>query len=102
MTPDLQHWTRVGIPYQGIELSRYYLNVSGDEPGPTLLAHGGFDSTVEEMFFAVGEAARRHGWNCLIFEGPGHKGKAVEPEGSDIRPLGPTGRASRPSRAACG
>jgi alpha-beta hydrolase superfamily lysophospholipase len=23
------------------------------------------------MFFAVGEAARRHGWNCLIFEGPG-------------------------------
>jgi dienelactone hydrolase len=70
--PEIQqHWTRVGIPYQGIELSGYYLNVSGDEPGPTLVAHGGFDSTVEEMFFAVGEAARRHGWNCLIFEGPG-------------------------------
>lgn len=33
--------------------------------------HGGYDSTVEEMFFAVGEAARRYGWNCLIFEGPG-------------------------------
>lgn len=66
-----EHWQRVGIPYQGIELSGYYLNVSGDEPGPTLVAHGGFDSTVEEMFFAVGEAARRYGWNCLIFEGPG-------------------------------
>jgi pimeloyl-ACP methyl ester carboxylesterase len=70
--PEIQaRWARVRIPYEGIELEGYYLNVSGDDPGPTLLAHGGFDSTVEEMFFAVGEAARRHGWNCLIFEGPG-------------------------------
>jgi pimeloyl-ACP methyl ester carboxylesterase len=70
--PEVQeHWRRVGIPYEGIELSGYYLDVSGDDPGPTLVAHGGFDSTVEEMFFAAGEAARRHGWNCLIFEGPG-------------------------------
>jgi len=70
--PEIQaQWTRVGIPYEGIELEGYYLNSSGDEPGPTLLAHGGYDSTVEELFFAVGEAARRRGWNCLIFEGPG-------------------------------
>ena len=70
--PEIQaHWTRVGILYEGVELQGYYLNVSGDEPGPTLLAHGGYDSTVEEMFFAVGKAAQRHGWNCLIFEGPG-------------------------------
>jgi dienelactone hydrolase len=70
--PEIQsRWARVRIPYEGIELEGYYLNVSGDEPGPTLLAHGGFDSTVEEMFFAVGEATRRQGWNCLIFEGPG-------------------------------
>jgi dienelactone hydrolase len=70
--PEIQaRWARVRIPYEGIELEGYYLNVSGDDPGPTLLAHGGFDSTVEEMFFAVGEAARRHGYNCLIFEGPG-------------------------------
>jgi dienelactone hydrolase len=70
--PEIQaHWTRVGIPYEGIELEGYYLNSSGDEPGPTLLAHGGYDSTVEELFFTMGEAARRRGWNCLIFEGPG-------------------------------
>jgi len=70
--PEIQaQWTRVGIPYQGIELEGYYLNSSGDEPGRTLLAHGGYDSTVEELFFTVGEAARRRGWNCLIFEGPG-------------------------------
>jgi pimeloyl-ACP methyl ester carboxylesterase len=75
--PEIQaRWTRVRIPYEGVELDGYYLNVSGDDPGPTLLAHGGYDSTVEEMFFAVGEAARRHGWNCLIFEGPG-QGQAL-------------------------
>jgi pimeloyl-ACP methyl ester carboxylesterase len=72
-------WTRVRIPYEGVELEGYYLNVSGDEAGPTLLAHGGFDSTVEEMYFAVGEAARRYGWNCLIFEGPG-QGSALRVE----------------------
>jgi esterase/lipase len=70
--PEIQaQWTRVGIPYEGIELEGYHLNSSGDEPGRTLLAHGGYDSTVEELFFTVGEAARRRGWNCLIFEGPG-------------------------------
>jgi dienelactone hydrolase len=70
--PEIQaNWTRVGIPYQGIELEGYYLNSSGDEPGRILLAHGGYDSTVEELFFTAGEAARRRGWNCLIFEGPG-------------------------------
>jgi pimeloyl-ACP methyl ester carboxylesterase len=70
--PEIQAgWTQVRIPYEGLQLQGYYLNVSGDDRGPTLLAHGGYDSTVEEMFFAVGEAARRHGWNCLIFEGPG-------------------------------
>lgn len=66
-----RRWDRVRIPYQGIHLEGYYLNVSGNNRGPTLIAHGGFDSTVEELFFAVGEAARRYGWNCLIFEGPG-------------------------------
>jgi pimeloyl-ACP methyl ester carboxylesterase len=76
--PEIQaRWTQLHIPYEGIQLNGYYLNVSGDDPGPTLLAHGGYDSTVEEMFFAVGEAARRHGWNCLIFEGPG-QGSALK------------------------
>ena len=84
--PDVQtQWARVQIPYEGVHLEGYYLHVSGDEPGPTLLAHGGFDSTVEEMFFAVGEAARRYGWNCLIFEGPG-QGSALRHHGLTFRP----------------
>jgi pimeloyl-ACP methyl ester carboxylesterase len=72
-------WERVRIPYEGVLLEGYYLNVSGDDPGPTLLAHGGFDSTVEELAFALGEAAGRYGWNCLIFEGPG-QGSALRVE----------------------
>jgi pimeloyl-ACP methyl ester carboxylesterase len=84
--PEIQaNWSQVNIPYEGIELSGYYLNVSGDEPGPTLVAHGGYDSTVEEMFFAVGEAARRHSWNCLIFEGPG-QGAALRINKLPFRP----------------
>ncbi|AQT78877.1 dipeptidyl aminopeptidase [Mycolicibacterium litorale] len=79
-----KRWERVQIPYAGIELEAYYLNVSGDHRGPTLLAHGGFDSTVEEMYFAVGEAARRYGWNCLIFEGPG-QGSALRHHGLPFR-----------------
>lgn len=79
-----QQWDRVQIPYEGIELEGYYLNVAGDDRAPTLLAHGGFDSTVEEMYFAVGEAARRYGWNCLIFEGPG-QGSALRRHGLPFR-----------------
>lgn len=79
-----RHWKRVQIPYAGIQLEGYYLNVAGDQRGPTLLAHGGFDSTVEEMYFAVGEAARRYGWNCLIFEGPG-QGSALRRHGLPFR-----------------
>ncbi|MGY4711323.1 alpha/beta hydrolase family protein [Mycolicibacterium sp. CBM1] len=77
-------WKEVRIPYAGVELDGYYLNVTGEERGPTLLAHGGFDSTVEEMYFAVGEAARRHGWNCLLFEGPG-QGSALRRDGLPFR-----------------
>ncbi|MBA0045545.1 alpha/beta fold hydrolase [Mycobacterium sp. NPDC050853] len=83
--PEIQQrWQRVQIPYEGIQLEGYYLNVSGDDRGPTLLAHGGFDSTVEEMYFAVGEAARRYGWNCLIFEGPG-QGAALRADKATFR-----------------
>lgn len=75
--PDIQsQWKQIEIPYEGIKLDGYYLNVTDGAPGRTLIAHGGFDSTVQEMFFVIGEAARRHGWNCLIFDGPG-QGSAI-------------------------
>jgi alpha-beta hydrolase superfamily lysophospholipase len=38
---------------------------------PTLIAHGGFDSTLEELYSSAAAPAIERGYNCLIFEGPG-------------------------------
>ncbi len=33
--------------------------------------HGGYDSSIEELFYSGAAAARRRGYNCLTFDGPG-------------------------------
>jgi hypothetical protein len=38
---------------------------------PTLIAHGGFDSTLEELYASAAAPALERGYNCLTFEGPG-------------------------------
>lgn len=38
---------------------------------PTLLVHGGFDSTLEELYSFAAAPALERGYNCLTFEGPG-------------------------------
>jgi len=38
---------------------------------PTPIAHGGFDSTLEELYASVAAPALERGYNCLTFEGPG-------------------------------
>jgi len=48
-----------------------YFVAGGDGPRPTLIALGGFDSTMEELYCWIGAAAPAYGWNCLMFEGPG-------------------------------
>ena len=40
-------------------------------PRPTLIFHGGYDSSIEELFFFGAAAATRRGYNCLTFDGPG-------------------------------
>lgn len=60
----------VAIPYEGTYLPGYYYRVD-DTPRPTLLIHGGFDSTGEELYLEVAAAALQRGYNCLTFEGPG-------------------------------
>lgn len=77
-------WQPVRIPYEGTTLDGHYLR-AGAGPRRTLLAHGGFDSTGEEMYFAAGAAALRRGWNCLLFEGPG-QGAALRERGLVLRP----------------
>lgn len=60
----------VSIDYEGAKLPGYFIS-GGDGKRPTLIAIGGFDSTMEEVYFWIGAAAKDYGWNCLIFEGPG-------------------------------
>ena len=35
------------------------------------LVHGGFDSTLEELYSSAAAPALERGYNCLTFEGPG-------------------------------
>jgi len=47
--------------------------------------NGGFDSTLEELYFAVAAAAIRRGYHCLTFAGPG-QGDALREQGLPFRP----------------
>lgn len=64
------HWEIVSIPYEDSELPGY-LYLAGNQPGPVLTAHGGYDSTAEELYFQVVTSALERGYHCLVFEGPG-------------------------------
>lgn len=65
-------WERVEIPYEGTTLPGYFYKPDEtNEPRPTLVFHGGYDSSVEELFYFAAAAATRRGYNCLTFDGPG-------------------------------
>lgn len=57
------------VPYERYTLRAYYL--PGDPSKPLLIVCGGFDSTLEELFFWVGKAALDRAHPCILFEGPG-------------------------------
>ena len=65
-------WEQVEIPYEGTTLPGYFYKVDNSgKPRPTLIFTGGYDSSVEEMFYYGGAPAVRRGYNCLTFDGPG-------------------------------
>jgi pimeloyl-ACP methyl ester carboxylesterase len=84
----------IEIPYEGgVRLPGYFyhyskknsvynngdLNTRGNKAEmkvsrATLIAHGGFDSTLEELYFSAAAPALERGYNCLTFEGPGQGG----------------------------
>ncbi|WP_422743451.1 alpha/beta hydrolase family protein [Mycobacterium sp. WMMD1722] len=65
-------WEPVEIPYEGTTLPGYfYKSDESNEPRPTLIFHGGYDSSLEELYYYAGAAAVRRGYNCLTFDGPG-------------------------------
>ena len=65
-------WEPVDIPYEGTTLPGYFYKVdTSGQPRPTLIFHGGYDSSLEELFFFGAAAAVRRGYNCLTWDGPG-------------------------------
>ncbi len=65
--------THVDIPYQHHRtLTGFFFSgsLTGDAV-PTLIVTGGYTSTKQENFFALGAAALQRGWNVFCFDGPG-------------------------------
>ena len=75
----------VEIPYEDTTLPGHFYSVDASGvPRPTLIFHGGFDSTIEELYFAGALAALRRGYNVLTFEGPG-QGRVIREQGIPFR-----------------
>ena len=64
----------VQIPYEETSLPGYLYRVDekkyANRSRPILIVHGGFDSTLEELYTSAAPALDRR-YNCLTFEGPG-------------------------------
>jgi dienelactone hydrolase len=76
----------VAIPYEGTVLPGYFYRVDDSAtPRPTLILHGGYDSTGEELYFGTVPAALQRGYNCLTFEGPG-QGSVIRLQHLPFRP----------------
>jgi pimeloyl-ACP methyl ester carboxylesterase len=76
----------VRIPYENTTLPGYLFLV--DDSGtarPTVLYHGGYDSTLEEHYLALAAGALRRGYNVIAFDGPG-QGSTVREQGLHFRP----------------
>ncbi len=73
------------IDFESARLPAYFISGGGGRR-PTLIALGGFDSTMEEVYHLIGAAAAEYGWNCLIFEGPGQWSALTRNPGLVYRP----------------
>jgi pimeloyl-ACP methyl ester carboxylesterase len=76
----------IEIPFEGGSLPGYFLHAGADsQPRPTLLHVDGYDSNIQEMYFAHGPAATRRGYNCVLVDGPG-QGRNLIRDGIPLRP----------------
>jgi pimeloyl-ACP methyl ester carboxylesterase len=76
----------IEIPFEKGSLPGCFLRPAADRtPRPTMVHVDGYDSNIQEMYFAHGPAALRRGYNCLLFDGPG-QGRNLIRDGIPIRP----------------
>ena len=76
----------IEISFEGRSLPGYFLHAGrGSERRPTIIHVNGYDSNIQEMYFAHGPAATRRGYNCILFDGPG-QGRNLIRDGMTLRP----------------
>jgi dienelactone hydrolase len=76
----------VEVPFERTSLPGYFVRPAGEPtPRPTLLHVNGYDSDIQELYFAHGPAAVRRGYNSLLLDGPG-QGRNLIRDHSPIRP----------------
>jgi len=77
---------QIVIPYEQTTLPGYlYLVDDSGQPRPTVVYNSGYDSTLEESYFAIAAAALARGHNVLAFDGPG-QGSALREQRLVFRP----------------
>jgi dienelactone hydrolase len=75
-----------GVPYQGGTLKATYFQAGpGAENRPLIMACGGYDSTMEELYLVLASAALERGYDCLVYEGPG-QGSVLREQGMQFTP----------------
>lgn len=76
----------VRIPYEDTTLPGYlFLADDSGRPRPTVIHHGGYDSTLEEDYLATAAGALRRGYHVLAVDGPGQD-STVREQGLHFRP----------------
>jgi len=75
-------YQRIKVPYgEGHHLEAVHYPASEGGPGkPLIVLGGGYDSTLEELYFALVKDAHEHGYAVLTYDGPG-QGSALREQG---------------------
>ena len=77
---------RIPVPYGDHHLNAvYYPGPAGAENKPLLVVVGGYDSTMEELYFHVVAAVHQRGYSVLTYEGPG-QGAVLREQGLTFTP----------------
>ncbi|PYE47620.1 alpha/beta hydrolase [Paenibacillus barcinonensis] len=83
------HYEIVNIPYGDTALKGYFYGAVEDRKHaltkrPVLVFIGGYDSTLQELYFCGAAAAIKRGYHCLVFEMPG-QGEALRKQNLVMR-----------------
>ena len=74
-------YERISAPYGAHHLNAlYFAGPPGSEKLPLIVICGGFDSTLEELYFVVVAAGLERGYSVLAYEGPG-QGSIIREQG---------------------